>query len=189
MGCCQAVRFPLLFLMTFPFPNSPPDARDTSVPSGRMNQVPSTVLTESGVTVGIAISQDASRRAWIIGTFTPDDSGFHLYSKDLPRTGIRGLGRPTRLDVVRSKSIATDGPLVANQPVRTLREEGLGQTLRVYPDGPVTLRQPVRLSVNASDSATLVTLSITYMACSKRVCLPPVVGRQVEVAIPRADRH
>ena len=186
MGCREAVTilFIRLAASALQFTNA-----GTHVPLTPAFQVPQAVFAESGVTVAVAVSTDEAGRTWVIGTFTPHEPKFHLYSKDLPTTGIRGVGRPTRVDVIPSAAIALDGPLVANSPVRRLHVEPLDQELPVYPDGAVTLRQPVRVSVVPSDSVTLVELSISYMACSKNLCLPAVVDRHVEIAIPREARR
>src|SRR2546428_330591 len=57
----------------------------------------------------------------------------------------------------------------------------LGLTFPVYPEGAVTLRLPVILT--PKDSATAV-LSVTYMACSDRICLAPVIDKRIAVRIP-----
>src|SRR5881409_38358 len=73
------------------------------------------------------------------------------------------------------------GPLVADQPTIELQVAALGLTFPVYPEGAVTLRLPVILT--SKDSATAV-LSVTYMACSDRVCLAPVIDKRIAVRIP-----
>ena len=50
-------------------------------------------FTENGVTVAIALENDSSGQAWLVGTFTPVQEHFHLYSKDLPKDGIRAQVR------------------------------------------------------------------------------------------------
>ena len=152
-------------------------------------QVSQTVVVENGVTVVITISNDRSGRTWINATFTPDEPGFHLYSKDLPKQGIRGVGRPTLLEVVPTVIVKPDGPLVANRRVVRLKATTLEQDLPVYPDGAVTLRLPVRVQVVQADSATTLEAAISYMACSKTLCLPAVDARHIALAIPRDVRR
>ncbi len=94
---------------------------------------------------------------------------------------IRRPGRLFTLELVSSASIRPAGPLVADQPTIELQVAALGLTFPVYPEGAVTLRLPVTLT--AKDSATAV-LSVTYMACSDRICLPPVIDKRIAVRIP-----
>src|SRR5438552_3527953 len=60
-------------------------------------------FTENGVAVEITLSQDKPGHRSLTAVFTPTDKDFHLYSKDLPRNGIQGVGRPTLLEVVSAK--------------------------------------------------------------------------------------
>ena len=73
------------------------------------------------------------------------------------------------------------GQLVPDQPTVDLHVAALESTFPVYPAGAVTLRLPVTLT--ARDSATA-QLSVTYMACSERTCLAPVIDKRIAVRIP-----
>ena len=110
----------------------------------------------------------------LVVTLTPDP-GFHVYSIDLPADGIDGLGRPT---VVRPLvGLEATGALRADRPVVAERPAGLEVTLPVYPEGPVTIRLPVR-SVTGADPE----IAVSYAACSDRTCLAPVSGRRIRLA-------
>ena len=65
------------------------------------------------VQVGSAWSDD--QQLVIRARFTPDDPGFHLYSSELPREGVSGLGRPTLVEVDDDEVFSVDGPLVCDQ--------------------------------------------------------------------------
>ena len=137
-------------------------------------------FTEHDVKVQISlIKQDA---AWLLtATYTPLREGFHLYGKDIPVTGIDGVGRPTRLDFVSATGVTAIGTVSADKPTQESIQEGASKPLIVYPPGAVTLRQPVTLN---SDGTVKATLAITYMACSDvGLCLPPVEAREVEITI------
>jgi hypothetical protein len=142
---------------------------------------PLTRFAEHEVAVEIALERDRSGKTWLVGTYTPSRAGFHLYGKDLPKAGIHGVARPTLLELVSSASIKPAGPLVADRPTIDLHVAALGSTFPVYPKGAVTLRLPVTLT--ARDSATA-ELSVTYMSCSDRTCLAPVIDRRIAVRIP-----
>ena len=142
---------------------------------------PLTRFAEHDVSVEIALERSRSGTTWLVGTYTPSRATFHLYGKDLPKAGIHGVARPTLLELVSSASIRPAGSLVADRPTIDLHVAVLGSTFPVYPEGPVTLRLPVTLT--ARDSATA-ELSVTYMACSDRTCLPPVIDRRIAVRIP-----
>lgn len=149
---------------------NPPEA--TATPSSTL-----ATFTESGVTVEIAAQLKASGQGWLSGTFTPLEAGFHLYSNDLPRTGLNGQGRPTLLDIISPGPIRVTGALVANQPT-----EFYAQGLLIYPAGPVTLSWPIEWAGNSPSATT--ELSITYMACSEEICLKLVADKRVLVEIP-----
>jgi len=140
-----------------------------------------TRFVEHEVAVEIALERDRTGKTWLVGTYAPTRAAFHLYGKDLPKAGIHGVARPTLLELVSSASLRPAGPLVADRPTIDLHVAALGSTFPVYPEGAVTLRLPVTLT--ARDSATA-ELSVTYMACSDRTCLPPVIDRRIAVRIP-----
>jgi hypothetical protein len=59
--------------------------------------------------------------------------------------------------------------------------EGYSRPFLIYPEGPVTLRLPVRLTAARAVKATVF---LTYMACSSdQQCLPPVVEEPVAMTI------
>lgn len=143
-------------------------------------------FTENDVTADIVLERDQAGQTWLAGTFTPTRAQFHLYSKDLPRDGLNGLGRPTLLEIVSMDGPAIVGPLIADRPISEYYIELLEQSFPVYPDGAVTLRLPIELP-NRKET-TLTELSLTYMACSASVCLPPVIDKRVTVSMTAVTR-
>lgn len=133
-------------------------------------------FTENGVRVEVIAQLKPSGQGWLSGTFTPLEAGFHLYSNDLPRNGLNGQGRPTLLDIVSPGNIKVTGTLVANQPTLFW-----AQGLLVYPDGPVILSWPIEWIENSASEPT--ELSISYMACTKEICLELVADKRVLVEI------
>src|SRR5215468_8843084 len=140
-------------------------------------------FTDSGVRVEIAFSRDAQGDAHLSATFTPTEPTFHLYANSLPRAGIEGVGRPTLLEIVAARGIEVSGPLSADTMPLQERIDGFDQPFAIYPDGPVTLRQPIRFTDGVTAAAA--ELAITYMACSSQgLCLAPVEDRRLNVTIP-----
>lgn len=137
---------------------------------------------ENDVKVRIDLVKRPSGQLCLLGTFTPARDGFYLYSKDLPKGGLNGLGRPTLLEVVGSEAIKVTGPLEANQPVQKIYVNTLDLTFPVYPAGPVTLSLPFEFV----DNSNLISMeaSITYMACSDKTCLPPVIDKHIFIKMP-----
>lgn len=134
-------------------------------------------LQAEGVTVVLtwqAAAASGERR--LAATLTPDAAGFHLYGQSVPAQGVGGVGRPTRLDL--GDGFSAEGPVTAD---RAEQPEPLaaGQSVPVYPAGPVTLSVPVRV---AAGHALRVWMS--YAACNDSVCLTPVMHRAVDVAPP-----
>jgi hypothetical protein len=138
-------------------------------------------FSESRVSVEIVLELDESGGAWLAATFLPEE-GYHLYSKDLPRDGMDGLGRPTLLELVPGSQIEPAGEL--SESVMVLAEDD-PDALPVYPAGEVILRLPVRLPQGAGWYDEQV--SVTYMACHTGTCCPPVVGKVVEIRVPGAE--
>ncbi len=138
--------------------------------------------TENDVEVKIHVMKRPSGQLRLSATFVPTRPQFYLYSKDLPKDGLNGLGRPTLLEVIRSDSIKPTGLLEADQPARDIYVETLGLSFPVYPVGPVTLSLPFELV--ASSKTVSMEVAITYMACSDRTCLPPVINKHMFIQVP-----
>ncbi|WP_204071582.1 protein-disulfide reductase DsbD domain-containing protein [Planotetraspora phitsanulokensis] len=132
-------------------------------------------LEDSGVTVVAALTTGPDGTRQLQATFTPQRTGYHLYSVDLPPGGVDGLGVPTTVRV--GGNLRAAGSPAANVPVRTLRIEALDVNLPVYPDGPVTIAVPVRRTGNGRAEVT-----VTYAACSTSNCLAPVRDRVIALA-------
>ncbi|HTX92159.1 MAG TPA: protein-disulfide reductase DsbD domain-containing protein [Anaerolineales bacterium] len=140
-------------------------------------------FNENGVAVSIVLQVDASGQSWLAATFDPP-KGYHVYSKDLPREGIYGEGRPTRLELPAGSTLQAVGALTesADPEVSSMGTDAL----LVYPAGPVTLSLPVRLPAGSGWAQEA--LSITYEACSDTTCMTPVVDKLVPVRMPEAGR-
>jgi len=146
--------------------------------------IPLATFNENGVAVTIVLERDAAGSTFLAATFTPLESGYHLYSKDIPRNGIDGLGRPTLLELTPDSKMKVLGSLIESTG-STAPAEG-PETLRIYPAGPVTLRLPIALPPGESGWVSD-QVSITFMICSGKKCRPPVVNRIVPVRVPGAE--
>ncbi len=115
---------------------------------------------------------------WVVvrGVFTPEEAGYHLYSKDLPKEGIQETGRPTLIEIANGAS--QSGVLLADQSPHDFTQYGV--TIPVYPEGPVTLYRLAR----PKGGATSLSAALTYMSCSTELCNLPVEGEIVEVPLP-----
>jgi hypothetical protein len=135
----------------------------------------------NNVSVSIALRRAGDGVVQLAATFTPPP-GFHLYSKDLPRLGKGGQGRPTLLELAGESKMKATGPLGESVSAGPADYEPDGPA--VYPVGPVTLTLAVELP--AEPGWVDDQLSLTYMACTATKCLPPTIGRLVLVRIPGA---
>ncbi len=97
---------------------------------------------ENDVDVSISLVQEAGGKYAISGTFTPPD-GYHLYSKDIPLTGVDGLGRPTLLELTPNSRMQAAGSLIESE--RPQAPDFEPRELSVYPAGPVTLSLAIEL--------------------------------------------
>lgn len=140
-------------------------------------------FTENEVRVIIRLEREPDGSIYLSGEFTPNEEGFHLYSKDLPPQGIDGLGRPTRLDLTPQSKMTSKGDLLDNTPAV---QQTLGKNvpaLPIYPAGAVILRLAVEMPL-CDQPQTEDQVSVSYMACSPRGCRKPVLGKIVSVLIP-----
>jgi hypothetical protein len=135
-------------------------------------------FTENEVRVSIQLEKTEAGGHLLSATFTPP-KGFHLYSKDLPRTGVDGLGRPTLLELPGKAKMQPAGPLAESITAEIPPFEP--KELLVYPAGPVTLSLPVTLPQITNPIED--TVSLSFMACSPTGCKPPVVGKIISIRI------
>jgi hypothetical protein len=151
-----------------------------SSPAGFVSPHRLVAFNQNSVSVAIALLRDADGKTFLAATFTPA-SGDHLYGKDIPRQGLEGVGRPTRLELTPQSGLRASAGLTAS-----LADESPSTgpaALRVYPPGPVTLWLPVSLPAGRGWYDDQV--SVTYMACSETTCKAPVIGKIVRVHLPR----
>ena len=142
-------------------------------------------ITQNHVQVDINLEADSLGHMILAATYKPLDEGFHLYSKDLPRTGIDGVGRPTLLELPPSSGLQPTGTVTDSVPADPVKIEGMDQPFPIYPNGPVTLRVPVKLTNADTRQAEL---SISYMACSLTGgCYPPVMDKVISVQLPQGS--
>jgi hypothetical protein len=137
-------------------------------------------IAENYVEVSIALRRGENDAYTLEATFTPLEAGLHLYSKDIPATGVDGLGRPTLLALPADSALTQIAGTIESQPSQDPLE---GPTeLRVYPEGPVTLSVPVLLpeGQNWLDQKVFV----TYMACNELGCRAPVENKPIAIRIP-----
>jgi thiol:disulfide interchange protein len=115
-------------------------------------------------------------KAVLVGVFTPKPKSdpLHLYSVDLQ--GPEGI--PTTLAIAPGQPVQAAGPLTADQRTHDLAG------LAVYPDGPVTVRLPITVPATPDGTAVETRLLLSYMACSEKFCLNPVIKAPVTVKIP-----
>ncbi len=128
--------------------------------------------------VSVSIYLNSSQNA-IVASFVPAD-GLHLYSKDIPRNGVGGLGRPTLLELTENSKMKASGELLESAPAQIPEFEP--KELLVYPIGNVALTLPITLP--AGEEWVNDEVSITYMACSDRGCKAPVVNEVISLHFP-----
>jgi len=136
---------------------------------------------ENNVEVTIALTRDESGQFILSATFTPQLLNMHLYSKEIPRNGVEGVGRPTLLELSQGSSLKANGDLiesVSSSQSSSFDSEGL----LLYPAGPVTFSLPVLLP-DGNDWVNEEVI-VTYMACDDRGCRAPVEQKPISIKIP-----
>jgi len=142
-----------------------------------------TRFEENAVRVILVLTRDENQQPLISATLAPTEASLHLYSKDIPRGGVDGLGRPALLELAPNSRLRARGALqesaAANAAFADIPD------LRIYPPGAVTLSLPVELPPGNEWSEE--NLLITYMACTEYLCREPVEGKVVSVRVPQAE--
>ncbi len=136
-------------------------------------------FTKNSVTVSIYLSTLPDGTNVLLADFVPEE-GLHLYSKDIPRNGVNGLGRPALLELTIQSQMKVAGEL--SESVAAQIPDFEPKDLLVYPAGNVQLSLPITLPVGkgwVNDE-----VSVTYMACSDIGCKAPVVDQIISVRIP-----
>jgi hypothetical protein len=142
-----------------------------------------TTFSENDAVVVVELRRAADGLVSLAATFTPLEVGFHLYSKDLPRNGAGGLGRPTLLELTPNSRMQALGALTESVASEVSMADPSG--VLIYPNGPVTLTLPVRLP--AGDGWADDEISLTYVVCSTNGCKAPVIGKTIPIEVPGAD--
>jgi hypothetical protein len=136
--------------------------------------------TENDVEVIIALQRVGNEQFILSATFTPLEPGLHLYSKNIPRKGVDGIGRPTLFELpVDSKIVALDE---AQENIPPQCPVNGAQELEIYPTGAVTLSIPILLPDGNEWFDEQV--SVTYMACDDIGCHAPVENKLITIKIP-----
>ena len=134
---------------------------------------------KNSVAVVITIEPGAKPgTATLVGRFTPKPKTdpLHLYSVDLK--GPEGVA--TALVIRPGQLVEAAGALTAEQTAED--HDGLA----IYPDGPVTVRLPLTVPPTADGAPVETTVLVSYMACSAKFCLNPVIKTPVKLLIPTA---
>lgn len=136
---------------------------------------------ENKVDVTISLIRGEDGQFMLSATFTPQLLNMHLYSKEIPRNGVDGVGRPTLLEIANDSTIKANGEVienVASSQSSSFDSEGL----LLYPAGPVTLSLPILLP-NGNEWVNDKVV-VTYMACDDRGCRAPVQQKEIAIKIP-----
>ena len=139
------------------------------------------ISAENKVEVTIALTRSEDGQFILSATFTPQLLDMHLYSREIPRDGVDGVGRPTLLELAEDSALKANGELIEST-VSSASSSFDSEGLLLYPAGPVTLSLPVLLpdGNNWVDDEVIV----TYMACDDRGCRAPVQQKPIAIKIP-----
>jgi hypothetical protein len=146
----------------------------------KKESIPLATSAENGVEVTISMQRNESDQLFLSATFTPQDPSLHLYSKDIPKTGVEGLGRPALLEIPNDSTIKVLGDLT--ESVHAQSSDSGPQELLVYPEGSITLSLPVKL---LDPNVRTETVYVTYMACNQQGCRPPVEHKAIKINLPK----
>jgi hypothetical protein len=136
---------------------------------------------ENKVEVSIALTRDEDGQFILSATFTPQLLNMHLYSKEIPRNGVEGVGRPTLLELAEGSGLKANGTVI--ESITSSQSSSFDpEDLLLYPAGPVTLSLPVLLP-EGNDWVNDKVI-VTYMACDDLGCRAPVQQKPISIKIP-----
>lgn len=138
---------------------------------------------ENSVEVTITLARAEDGQVYLSATFAPVEKSLHLYSKETPKNGVDGLGRPALLELAQGSAIQANGKLIESAPAQ-IPFSG-PQDLLIYPAGAVTLSLPITLPAGKDWFNDQVI--ITYMACTEYTCRAPVEGKVIPIQIPENE--
>jgi hypothetical protein len=139
---------------------------------------------ENDVKVTVFLEYDDKELPLLTALFEPLLKGHHFYSKNTPKTGVDGIGRPTLIELSPNASIVARGNLIESRSAIMDAYTGLAEPLYIYPDGPITLQLPITIPTSNQKSLTE-TIFVTYMTCSSNgLCTAPVVEKAINITIP-----
>jgi len=133
------------------------------------------------VDISVNLTRTLDNHLLLEATFIPP-YGYHLYSKDLPRDGDSGQGRPTLLELPSNSKMQAMGFLSESVASYMVGYEPDGPL--IYPDGPVTLSLPVKLP--SIRGWVIDQVSLTYTACTAIECKVPTIDKLINVRVPGA---
>ncbi len=172
---------PVLAILLISILLSIPYAQQPHLERGQSLLLTSYTDTNNEISVSIQLTRKLDGSFILQAAFSPP-SGYHLYSKDLPRDGLNGQGRPTLLELPYSSLMKSTGTLSESVASAMVSYEPDGPM--VYPPGPVTLTLPVELPL--ARGWVKDQISLTYTACTATACKEPTVGKLVPVSVPGA---
>ena len=144
-----------------------------SKPSSTTTSVQQT-FPESAIRISAVLTPKSPQTLKV--TFDPLVRGMRLYGENLPLAGVNGLGVPTTVKVSGGlRQIGSDHTNV------DAKETPIGSPpidLPVYPSGPVTFIESVRILRSGPR-----TVELTFGGCTQRVCYLPV--RNARLVFPR----
>ena len=114
--------------------------------------------------VELRLERDSTNQMILAATYQPKESHLHFYSKDLPRNGVDGMGRPTLLELSNAGQLRPLGKVIVDAIAAPDPSLETAKPLMIYPAGPVTLRMPVELDAQQPDQQVL----LTFMLCSSK---------------------
>jgi len=156
-------------------------APEPNLDRGKYLQLVSYTDPGNEVNISVDLTRALDNHLFLEATFSPPH-GYHLYSKDLPRDGDNGQGRPTLLELPSGSKMQALGVLSESVSSYMVGYEPDGPL--IYPDGPVTLSLPVKLPSTrgwVNDQ-----ISLTYTACTEVECKIPTIGKLINVRVPGA---
>lgn len=154
-----------------------------AVEADQLAHFPADSIRSGKVALTLYLANRSGPEATLQVRFEPVGAGAqHLYSMDLPKGGVDGVGRPTLIETTARSLFRLLGSPTADKAL--MKRD---TPLPYFEAGPVLLRVPIQLP-RGNGAVVTTELQVTYMSCTETACNRPVTDRVLKIHLPTHPR-
>lgn len=132
--------------------------------------------TKEGVSLKSSLFKSPDGEYYIGYQLKTNEPGFYLYSLTHDSAKADGIGIATSVTLFPNQIVSANGSIIESTASTMEKSETLGIEYSIYPEGSVTLYQPVSLSSKKGEFG----VSFSWQACMKSgICKNPVINLSI----------